>query len=90
MLILGLYLVLLILQNIYTKSNKSSSISTFNESVNMVINGVKLENIITIPKEVHICDIFEVNATVVNTLPLKVTIIIGNVIMTFLRTSIII
>ena len=67
--------MLLILQNIYTKSNKSSSISTFNESVNMVINGVKLENIITIPKEVHICDIFEVNATVINTLPLNVTIL---------------
>ena len=67
--------MLLILQNIYTKSNKSSSISTFDESVNMVINGVKLENIITIPKEVHICDIFEVNATVINTLPLNVTIL---------------
>ena len=52
MLILGLYLVLLISQNIYAKSNKSSSISTFDESVNMLINGVKLENIITIPKEV--------------------------------------
>jgi hypothetical protein len=75
MLILGLYLLLLILQNIYTKSNKSSSISTFDESINMVINGVKLENIITIPKEVHICDIFEVNATLVNTLPLNVTIL---------------
>ena len=46
MLILGLYLVLLISQNIYAKSNKSSSISTFDESVNMLINGVKVENIV--------------------------------------------
>ena len=62
MLILVLFLVLLMPQNIYAKSNISSSISTFDELVNMLTNGVKLENIITIPKEVHICDIFEVNA----------------------------
>jgi len=37
-----------------------------------------LENIITVPNEVRVGDIFEVNATVVNTLPYNVTIIAGN------------
>lgn len=76
MLILVLFLVLLMPQNIYAKSNISSSISTFDELVNMLTNGVKLENIIITPKEVHVSD--KVKATVVNTLPLNVTIITGN------------
>ena len=56
MLILVLFLVLLMPQNIYAKSNISSSISTFDELVNMLTNGVKLENIIITPKEVHVSD----------------------------------
>jgi hypothetical protein len=76
MLILVLFLVLLMAQNIYAKSSISSSISTFDELVNMLTNGVKLENIIITPKEVHVSD--KVKATIVNTLPLKVTIITGN------------
>jgi len=76
MLILVLFLVLLIAQNIYAMSNISSSISTFDELVNMLTNGVKLENIIITPKEVHVSD--KVKATVVNTLPLKVTNITAN------------
>jgi hypothetical protein len=45
--------------------------------VNVLVTEVKLENIITVPNEIHIGDIFEVNATVVNTLPFNVTIIAG-------------
>ena len=46
--------------------------------VKKLVTGVKLENIITVPKEVHIGDTFEVNATVINTLPLNITFIAGN------------
>ena len=42
------------------------------------MTGVKLENIIIVPNEIYIPDIFEVNATVVNTLPFNVTIIASN------------
>lgn len=70
--------VLLIHQSTYTESNKNPAISTLDELVNTLVTGVKLENIITIPNEIHIGDIFEVNATVVNTLPFNVTIIAGN------------
>ena len=54
------------------------AISTLDELVKALVTGVKLENIITVPNEIHIGDIFEVNATVVNTLPFNVTIIAGN------------
>ena len=57
---------------------KHPSISTLEELVNVLVTEVKLENIITVPNEIHIGDIFEVNATVVNTLPFNVTIIAGN------------
>lgn len=73
-----LSLALLIHQSTYAESNKSSSISTLDELVNTLVTGVKLENIITVPNEIHIGDIFEINATVVNTLPFNVTIIAGN------------
>ena len=67
-------------QNIYAQSttNNDSSISTLDDLVNKLVTGVKLENIITIPNEVHIGDTFEVNATVINTLPLNITFIAGN------------
>jgi hypothetical protein len=55
-----------------------SAISTLNDLVNELISGVKLENIITVPNEVHVGNTFEVNATVINTLPFNVTIIAGN------------
>ncbi|HEY6658660.1 MAG TPA: hypothetical protein VIZ62_09040 [Nitrososphaeraceae archaeon] len=38
----------------------------------------KYNNPITIPYKVHVGDIFEVNATVINTLPFNVTIISRN------------
>ena len=38
----------------------------------------KYNNLITIPYKVQVGDIFEVNATVINTLPFNVTIISGN------------
>jgi len=67
-------------QNIYAQSttNNDSSISTLDDLVNKLVTGVKLENIITIPNEVQIGDTFEVNATVINTLPLNITFIAGN------------
>ena len=67
-------------QNIYAQSttNNDSSISTLDDLVNKLVTGVKLENIITVPKEVHVGDTFEVNATVINTLPLNITFIAGN------------
>jgi hypothetical protein len=68
----------LIHQSTYAESNKNPAISTLDELVNALVTGVKLENIITVPNEIHIGDIFEVNATVVNTLPFNVTIIAGN------------
>jgi hypothetical protein len=65
-------------QNTYAQSNDDSSISTLNDLVNELVTGVKLENIITIPNEVHVGDTFEVNATVINTLPFNITFIAGN------------
>ncbi len=67
-------------QNIYAQSttNNVSAISTLDDLVNKLVTGVKLENIITIPNEVHVGDTFEVNATVINTLPLNITFIAGN------------
>jgi hypothetical protein len=69
----------LIPQNIYAQStNNDSAISTLDDLVNKLVTGVKLENIITVPNEVHVGDTFEVNATVINTLPLNITFIAGN------------
>jgi hypothetical protein len=68
-------------QNIYAQSttnNDNSTISTLDDLVEKLVTGVKLENIITVPKEVHVGDTFEVNATVINTLPLNITFIAGN------------
>ena len=67
-------------QNIYAQSttNNDSTISTLDDLVNKLVTGVKLENIITVPNEVHVGDTFEVNATVINTLPLNITFIAGN------------
>jgi hypothetical protein len=66
-------------QNIYAHStNNDSAISTLDDLVNKLVTGVKLENIITVPNEVHVGDTFEVNATVINTLPLNITFIAGN------------
>jgi hypothetical protein len=67
-------------QNIYAQSttNNDSAISTLDDLVNKLVTGVKLENIIMVPNEVHVGDTFEVNATVINTLPLNITFIAGN------------
>ncbi|HJU59858.1 MAG TPA: hypothetical protein VJ583_08915 [Nitrososphaeraceae archaeon] len=68
-------------QNIYAQStinNENSTISTLDDLVKKLVTGVKLENIIIVPKEVHVGDTFEVNATVINTLPLNITFIAGN------------
>ena len=67
-------------QNIYAQSttNNDSTISNLHDLVNKLVTGVKLENIITVPNEVHVGDTFEVNATVINTLPLNITFIAGN------------
>ena len=66
--------------NIYAQSttNNDSTISNLDDLVNKLVTGVKLENIITVPNEVHVGDTFEVNATVINTLPLNITFIAGN------------
>jgi hypothetical protein len=58
--------------------NTNLAISTLKDLVNELVTGVKLENIITVPNQVQVGDIFEVNATVINTLPFNVTIIAGN------------
>ena len=58
--------------------NHVSAISTLNDLVNELVTGVTLENVITVPNEVHVGNTFEVNATVINTLPFNVTIIAGN------------
>lgn len=58
--------------------NRVSTISTLNDLVNELVTGVTLENVITVPNEVHVGNTFEVNATVINTLPFNVTIIAGN------------
>ena len=66
-------------QNIYAQSTtNASAISTLDDLVNKLVTGVKLENIITVPNEVHVGDTFELNATVINTLPLNITFIAGN------------
>ena len=80
MMVVVSYIALSIPQNIYAQSttNKDSTISTLDDLVNKLVTGVKLENIITIPNEVHVGDTFEVNATVINTLPLNITFIAGN------------
>ena len=71
---------LLISQNIYAQStnNDDSTISTIDDLVRTLVTGVKLENITTIPNEVHVGDTFVVSATVINTLPLNITFIAGN------------
>lgn len=58
--------------------NRVLAISTLNDLVNELVTGVTLENVITVPNEVHVGNTFEVNATVINTLPFNVTIIAGN------------
>jgi hypothetical protein len=67
-------------QNIYAQStnNDGPTISTIDDLVRTLVTGVKLENITTVPNEVHVGDTFEVSATVVNTLPLNITFIAGN------------
>jgi hypothetical protein len=67
-------------QNIYAQSitNNDSAILNLDDLVNKLVTGVKLENIITLPNEVHVDDTFEVNATVINTIPLNITFIAGN------------
>ena len=57
--------------------NTTLAIPTLNDLINELVTGVKLENIITVPNQVQVDDIFEVNATVINTLPFNVTIIPG-------------
>ena len=78
--IIAFYIELSISQNIYAQSttNNDSSISTLDDLVNKLVTGVKFENIIMVPNEVHVGDTFEVNATVINTLPLNITFIAGN------------
>jgi hypothetical protein len=73
-------IALSILQNAYAQStnNDDSTISTIDDLVKTLVTGVKLENITTIPNEVHVGDTFEVSATVINTLPLNITFIAGN------------
>ena len=73
-------IALSILQNIYAQSTKNddSTISTIDDLVKTLVTGVKLENITTISNEVHVGDMFEVSATVINTLPLNITFIAGN------------
>jgi hypothetical protein len=79
MMVIVLSVALSISQNIYAHStNNDSAISTLDDLVNKLVTGVKLENIITVPNEVHVGDTFEVNATVINTLPLNITFIAGN------------
>jgi hypothetical protein len=80
MMVVVSYIALSIPQNIYAQSttNNDSAISTLDDLVNKLVTGVKLENIITVPNEVHVGDTFEVNATVINTLPLNITFIAGN------------
>ncbi len=80
MMVVVTFIALSIPQNIYAQSttNNDSTISTLDDLVNKLVTGVKLENIITIPNEVHVGDTFEVNATVINTLPLNITFIAGN------------
>ncbi|HEX2406689.1 MAG TPA: hypothetical protein VHJ38_05710 [Nitrososphaeraceae archaeon] len=60
------------------KTQTTLAIYTLNDLVNELVTSVKLENITTVPNQVKVNDIFEVNATVRNTLPFNVTIIAGN------------
>ena len=80
MMVVVTFIALSIPQNIYAQSttNNDSTISTLDDLVNKLVTGVKLENIITVPNEVHVGDTFEVNVTVINTLPLNITFIAGN------------
>ncbi|MDW0150867.1 MAG: hypothetical protein QOK89_10830 [Nitrososphaeraceae archaeon] len=80
MMVIASSIALSIPQNIYAQSttNNDSAISNLDDLVNKLVTGVKLENIITVPNEVHVGDTFEVNATVINTLPLNITFIAGN------------
>ena len=80
MMVILSHIALSIPQNVYAQStnNDDSTISTIDDLVNALVTGVKLENITTIPIEVHVGDTFEVSATVVNTLPLNITFIAGN------------
>ena len=80
MMVVVSYIALSIPQNIYAQSttNNDSAISTLDDLVKKLVTGVKLENIISVPNEVHVGDTFEVNATVINTLPLNITFIAGN------------
>src|SRR5215213_10621909 len=80
MVIVSSSIALSIPQNIYAQStnNDDSTISTVDDLVKTLVTGVKLENITTIPNEVHVGDMFEVSATVINTLPLNITFIAGN------------
>jgi hypothetical protein len=80
MMVIASSIALSIPQNIYAQSttNNDSAISNLDDLVNKLVTGVKLENIITVPDEVHVGDTFEVNATVINTLPLNITFIAGN------------
>ena len=80
MMVVVSYIALSIPQNIYAQSTtiNDSAISKLDDLVNKLVTGVKLENIITVPNEVSVGDTFEVNATVINTLPLNITFIAGN------------
>ena len=80
MMVIVSYIALSTPQNIYAQSTNSddSTISTIDDLVKTLVTGVKLENITTIPNEVHVGDTFEVSATVVNTLPLNITFNAGN------------
>src|SRR5688500_5237974 len=80
MMVIVSYIALSIPQNIYAQSttNNDSAISNLDDLVNKLVTDVKLENIITFSDEVHVGDTFEVNATVINTLPLNITFIAGN------------
>ena len=80
MMVILSHIALSIPQNVYAQStnNDDSTISTIDDLVMTLVTGVKLENVTTIPNEVHVGDTFEVSATVVNTLPLNITFIAGN------------
>ena len=91
MMVMISFVELSIPQNIYAQStnNDDSTISTIDDLVKTLVTGIKLENITTVPNEVHVGNTFEVNATVINTLPLNVTIIAGNCNSDFLQPFII-
>jgi hypothetical protein len=80
MMVILSHIALSIPQNVYAQStsNDDLTISTIDDLVMTLVTGVKLENITTIPNEVHVGDTFEVSATVTNTLPLNITFIAGN------------